>query len=446
IKKDSPLPANRETTLSFTGAKGERETAQLVLYANNEIDAPFTIRFSNFKNGESMISYDNIASYVQLYQNVQSTWSVTSSQNKSWFDSNGPETLDLGWYPDALLPYTTAVAKNENVITNSNGNNQGLFFVLEIPEDAVAGTYSGDVLITIGKEILDLPVSIAVYDFTLPEESKSKITISVSASEIGAMYGNDKSSVEGAYYQEAFEFLADRGISGGRTPGSIWAESQMRSQIATLKKYAVDNRIAAYYLPFNYYACTFSVKYKKKSTSISYTKVENINESIIEIDDREEDGETRIGLKTWFVELVNASTNECNLFKKAIMYSPQADEPNDISGYVQNILNENGIKIAKNYALANCDFTGKEEVRESLEKLAYIVTVDPIQELTNGYYSMSVTAVDDNCGYCGITNGMSIGTLDGYCPLYTNFYKSDMKSKIETLMADDTKTVWWYGC
>jgi len=442
ILKTATLPSSRSTTLTFEGAKGERETAQLMLYMNTAFDSPFSVRFSDFTNGNNVISSNCVTSYIQLYQEVKTNWSVTYDQPTRWYGTDYVEDLPLGWYPDALLPYTTAVACNENVMTTSHGNNQGLFFVLEIPENALAGVYTGEITLTIaGEGIITLPVNITVYNFAIPE-NESKVAISISNQEITYLYGSSYSGMDGMIYSDAFEFLADRGVAGGRTPGSAWSYTQLTNQIKSLKKYALDDRIATYMLPFNYTSATFTVRYKKNYT---YTNLEVTN-SMLRLEDYDDGGNIVLGLKTIFAEFVKASTNECNLFKKAVIYFPQADEPSKDKDLIQNLLTQDVVNQAITYTLNNSNFTGKSEVRDAVENLGYIVTASPKTELYTGYTDMTVTVVDSNCASCGITVGMSVGVMDGFCPLFTDYYETKYASAIADLLADEDKTMWWYGC
>ena len=448
VKKNAAFTAEPVEKIEFYGAKGERETAQLILYMRESMQGvPLTIRFSDLKNGANTIDGDVIETYFQLYQNVTSNWSKAEEQPGSWYPGGTVETLTIGWYPDALLPYETAVACNENLLDSTNGRNQGLTFITKIPVDAAVGKYTGQVYITIGvSEILCLPVEINVYDFLMPESS-SKSIIRIVTDEIRSLYGNNKQYTDGEIYNELFEFIADRGIASELPSSDLGDRKYLETNIATIKSYASDPRIGAYLLPYTEESCTLTVSYKTtKWGFLISTETVSLTDIFIRMEDKTEDGKEYIGMKTILSAMVEASTNECNLFKKAVIYNPQADEPGTTEDFIQNIVLTQTVNNLKQYILDNCDFTGKNEVRESVADLQYMVVGSPYSEMVNGYDSLKVTAVDVACGYCGITQNLSLGVVDCFCPMYSDFFNDNYKSITESLIANSSKCVWWYSC
>ena len=446
VTKNAAYTAEPVEKVEFYAAKGERETAQLILYMNQSYyGVPFTVRFSDLKNGSSVISGDTIETYVQLYQHVDSNWSKTSEQPGSWYPTGYADSLPTGWYPDALLPYETAVSCNKNVLDSTNGKNQGLFFITHIPSDASAGQYSGQVFITVGeKEVLCLPVEINVYDFVMPE-NESKAIIRIVTDEIKSLYGAGKYYTSGEIYNELFDFIAERGISSELPSEDLSSRKNLASNIEIMKSYAQDERIGAYLLPYTQENCSLTVSYKVKKLFTTKTETVSISDAFIRNEDKVVDGIEYIGMKTVLTAMVEASTNECDLFKKAVIYNPQADEPGVDEDYIQNIILTETINDLKQYILDNCDFTGKSKVRESVANLQYMVVGTPYSEMVNGYDSLKVSSVDDNCVYCGITVNKSLGVVDCFCPLYSDFYRSAYQSTISSLKSNSAKTLWWYG-
>lgn len=447
ILKTDKVPNNPNTVLTFDVAKGERETAQLIMHQLTNSSLSYNISFSNFACGTSTISSKKMESYVQLYQNVDKNWDHTLEASNSWYP-DGIKECKLGWFPDALEPYQISKYYNRNVLDNTHGANQGLFFAIEIDSDTVAGSYEGYLEISFSNnEKLVIKTVINVHDFTLPSENYSKMVIDINTDEINSMYGNKW--VTSVYYTKAYDLLLSRGVSAPGLPGSTWTSDELDYYIDRVKDATNNDDVASYFIKFNAVSVdNLNISYQITSTSSKVT-TDFENMKIIQLDDMlYSDGKTTIlGLKTILSRLVNESTNSVNLLKKATIYYSFADEPGNDYGYIQNILCNNVVELAKEYCLANCDFKDKSEVKEALEDLAYIVTCSPIDRLYNGYYSLKINSVTgDESTYAGLDN-LKYKKLNGYCPLYPTFMSSN-KSYIKAKQAIESEdyTVWWYGC
>ena len=445
VRGDEPyLPILRETTLTFGGARGERETGQVILYQDSAINKSYTVSFSDFTNGGYQISASAIETYIQLYQNVKTNWVATESQPEGWHP-NGPSNLPLGWFPDALLPYDVARFYGKNILKMENGcKNQGLFFVLEIPKDCPAGVYEGYLTVKIaGEGNIVLPVNIEVFDFELPSQTASKITAGIDLPQTQALYGGDNTSV---YYTQAWEFLAQRGVSGGHVSGTSWGPDEFEHHLVELKKAAADDRIGVYYLFMNYsWVAKVTARYDGNKTAVA----EDI--PVLDLEDGELIGngssKRTVGLKTQLMRLVEESTNEIDILKKVSVYFPQADEPNGERGFVQNIVCENALNRAKDYVLQNADFTGKELVKESLQNLKYHVTASPTNVMKTGIESITVSGVSEEIiKRCGLDN-LVYKKVTGFCPMFTAFLPSAPEyNDCIDMIADENYSIWWYGC
>lgn len=71
-------------------------------------------------------------------------------------------------YPDYLMP--------EKLISIKAKSNQSVWLTVNIPESAVAGIYTGDIIVKSGQGEAKLPVSVQVYPLTLPEKRTLKVT------------------------------------------------------------------------------------------------------------------------------------------------------------------------------------------------------------------------------------------------------------------------------
>ena len=166
------------------------------------------------------------------------------------------------------------------------------------------------------------------------------------------------------------------------------------------------------------------------------------------------------GVKTTLREIVKASTNDCDLLKKAVFYLPQADEPgNSKEKQFQNVLCQNVISRCIDELLLEDLFAGKEKVKESLSKVGYIVTSYPRECLDGSYYKSIVSVkpksgYEDICStcYCATLEDLHYTTMKGYCPTYDS-YQYDISnvgsSGYQYLMDhvnDPDFTIWWYSC
>jgi len=402
---------------------------------------------------------------VEQYANVTSGWSKTDQVDEEFYP-NGVRQVTTGYTPDALIPYYVLKKKGENKV--GVNLNQGIFLETKIPATAPAGTYTGTVIINIeGEGAMTLPVKMTVYGFRLPEENHSKTVIAVDPNEFNDLYGTTYSNnLFSDYYGDAIDYLADYNISSGALRGSCWSTNEVNNYIEEAKKATMDPRIPAYFLRCNYVTgVKAKVRYKETSSSYTYTTKSVTNMCLYRIDDYNynDDPNTPVyGMKSLLKIFTDASTNECNLLKKALFYFPQNDEPWTFGGFVPNIINYNTLQEGIQYALAKCNLTGKDEVRESLINLQYMVTSNPSDEFLNclnGNVTFSSIQMKNDSGtYVDVSNTGTIldyhtstpltyNQINDYCPRFK--WCSDVSSCWDTIqeyLADGEHNIWWYGC
>ena len=181
-----------EAVLSYQAVRNEYENAQLLITAKKDITR-YELQTSDLKNGDEVLSGENFTVYVQKYV----------SFIDSYYGSN--------IMPDALIPMDAADEYAENTIfADANG---ALWVTVYVPKETKAGTYEGEFQLIIdgedGEEKLNIPVSVQVYDYTLPDETDAKtvFTWTYDCLAVGEMDGSTK--MMEAYY----EFFLDYGIS-----------------------------------------------------------------------------------------------------------------------------------------------------------------------------------------------------------------------------------------
>lgn len=465
ILKTASAPVSRQTTVKFAGAIGERETAQLTMYAIANISGKeFDVFFTDFKGASGIIPASAVETSILQYINVDSNFVVTF----------GYDTLSTGYYADALLPLSVAKAAGENTLTVSNGNNQGLFLILNIPSTAVKGNYYGNVIITVeDNDPMCLPVQIEVYGFALPEESAAKTSVGVRMDLINDLYEktNNDSSNDCDYYDEVSEFLQERGVNVATLRGGVWSNGTIDRYINKLKIAAADPNVTSYQLDYNWNSYgNFKVSgtiyndqtgssttlSKKNIGSVSLPRMENITSGNI----------TYYGLKAVLERLATESTNEVDLFKKAYIYSLYDEVDGETE--IKILLNMYVWYTARDYVLTNFDWTGKLSVKASLENLHYVAADLPFDTLyrgvtitVNSYDSatFSETGTADNCGIP--TNTALSLKMDGFMtepvkfdqtgPYATGGTNSTRNRSVNNGVAiiENGDYVWWYiavGC
>lgn len=465
IFKNAALPEELVTENVMYAARNETERGQVIINVPSDFDKNYFASFEPFvnsKNPNEVIGLENIKIDQQLYQNVNSNWSVGKDQPKKWYPDNKPiYDLPLGYIPDALLPFDIAFDSNKNRLSGVNGPNNALSFTIKVPKGVSAGEYKSKIVIKISdRGTLALPVTLNVFDFTMPEENKNREIIIVNTGETGALYGKDAGELSSIYNQSAYDMLKERHISGGQIPESYWATSDVTKYISKAKEYALDKNIGAYFLPNCSKEVSLTIGVKKNQFKSEDIVIDNL--LVYRADDIKYDETIKLpGIKTVLRELVKASTNEADLLKKAVYYFPQADEPGgNLAKQMQNILCQNVVlRCIDELLLEDGLFTGKDKVKESLKHVGYVVTAYPKDALDGSYYQ-SITSVtpatgfEDICKvcYCDSIDAIRYTTMRGYCPTYDS-YQHDIeyvaKSGYNYLINhinDPDFTIWWYSC
>ena len=144
--------------IDLDSAKGEYETAQIVITADGNIDS-YTVKLSDLVlDGETTV-YDkeNITVYNAKYLKITSTWTYDAI---------------AGSYPDCLLPFDKAVEYGENKI--ADGNNQSIYFSFNVPLTQPAGLYKGDFEVTINGKTEVIPVTLNVRNVEVSQKVNAR--------------------------------------------------------------------------------------------------------------------------------------------------------------------------------------------------------------------------------------------------------------------------------
>ncbi|MBD3177589.1 MAG: DUF4091 domain-containing protein [Armatimonadia bacterium] len=153
----SPLPDATDQELRIYAARYEYEPVQVIVWSAAAGNA--TVALPSFGIGET------VSLHSVEYVNVTTPT-----------DSGG----ETGLWPDPLLPRQPGEA-----IPVSAGRNKPLWITVYVPPSAAAGDYEGTLTITAPDGSRQVPVSLHVFDFTLPAEIGLKSQMNVSHQALG---------------------------------------------------------------------------------------------------------------------------------------------------------------------------------------------------------------------------------------------------------------------
>lgn len=151
VGRDRPMPAptkGKPSLVKVAAARGEYEAVQVVLRPEHDAEllaaelSPLKRRWG--RPAAITGTIDEVA-YVE----------VTKPTDK---------TCVTGWYPDPLPPLRTPLALRA-------GQNQPLWLTFHVGREVKAGDYSAKLKLRTSNGELSVPVTVRVFDFTLPEES-----------------------------------------------------------------------------------------------------------------------------------------------------------------------------------------------------------------------------------------------------------------------------------
>ena len=255
VLRDKTYTETLPAKLSFSAVKNEYESAQIIITANKAVKS-YEVELSDLTNEDGEVfSKDNFSVYNQKY--IQVTRTTTN-----YFES--------GWYPDAILPFDTAVEYGENTV--AEGQNQGIWFSCSVPAGQKAGVYSGSFTLKADGSSVEVPVSVEVLDYTLSDEVHSRSSFGIHRywNEGGIVSAEKDASYD--MYAAYYEYLLDHRISARYMPSAM---TDIEGFIAQLRKYATDPKCSNYILPYvSAYDSSFG------GSGIDYELYENLLDAI----------------------------------------------------------------------------------------------------------------------------------------------------------------------
>lgn len=212
LMKDNSYDLARTATLSFDAAKGEGESAQLMVSANEKISS-FSFLMGKVSDGDGH-------SIAAKAFDVYAEWYVSNEV------SNEADAY-LGYYPDALIPMSAYIAKKQNSI--GKGQNQGIWVVANIPSDATAGNYTGTGELTLDDHTYEIPLTLKVREASMPGEvhAQNAFLLWYNQIALGEGDGNATDSMKRAYYNT----LVSHRVMPDRLPDDDGSETWLEDYV-----------------------------------------------------------------------------------------------------------------------------------------------------------------------------------------------------------------------
>ena len=371
--------AEKQTEIKIESAANEYESAQVIIWANEQAVEYYDLTVSDLvsKSGKT-IDKSNISVYSAFYN------SVSNSQNG----------YPSGYVPDVLIPLNDRIKYGDNKV--ALGENQSLWITVYVPKGTEAGDYTSNFRVTINNASYDVPVTLTVYPFELPDETHVKSAFAIWGPTYGNdmltnLYGSKAMAAENVYY----EFLLKYRVAPTSLPNLDLSSAQ--SWVDQAVEYAKRADVPSFSLPFkinaNKYDFWFDEQYMHDVLSV----------------------------------LVDNCTEEANVFDKLYAYGV-VDEPDYNKQFNKARDFTSTMKSIVETVLAEKDaegaFEGKPSVREGLKNLQTIITLNKW-----GPHIYDGTLGDD---------------VTAYCPL---FYQFDVQENLKGFAEMQAKNVgiWAYG-
>ncbi len=294
-----------EKRIAVEMAKGERESAQLVLTPDYDVRS-YTLEVRDLTDGNGhTLAAENVTVYKQHYLNL-----IQKS------DFNTVDAYPAGMIPDMLLPLSTAIEYGENTV--KAGNNQSLTVEFATSSQTEAGTYTGVFTLDVDGVKIDIPVTVEVWDFDITSNTgRSSFVLTLENLWRGELSRDP--ALEDAYYA----FLLDYKVNATYLPYTFVSAEKM---VESLLKYWDHPAFTTYSLPVG-------------SSVARYT----CNKTLY---------------KQYLKAVIKACTPERRLLTKAATYVTLLDEPQQFNGQPHVIREVEALRTAARQTLAELKTEG----------------------------------------------------------------------------------------
>jgi len=220
VKRDDLANPEREKNsvwdgrrLAIFGARNEVVAFQLILQAGAGGAKDVDVMLSELvrKPGGERLAWKSetpdptdtrdrqIERFTEHYLNIE------KPSPPGWFYNYDARPKGMGgWTPDALVPASAKQGKGGMPFHIAANLNQGVWFDVYVPGKTPAGTYSGNVVVSEGgKTVKEIPVTLTVFDFVLPDENHFHAMIYFEEDQVAARHGKDSAALVDSYHRLA---------------------------------------------------------------------------------------------------------------------------------------------------------------------------------------------------------------------------------------------------
>ena len=391
VKILQDIPAERyayyktAAEISLVMARGEYEGGQIIITPDSDVSS-YNVSVTDLTtgDGENTIPKERISVYHERY--------IPVSKNP---EMNG---VDLGMYPDALVPFSAIKAYGENKIKAKQ--NQGLYVTIETSLEQPVGEYSGSLTIDIDNLTKIVPITVNVLDLTVSEEATAK---NIFLNDWVYMHGELNSS------QEMVDAYAEKLIEYRLAPQRVIEEYVLNDE--GIEKYV--NKMAEYL-----------VRKRVSNLDIPYASTRLDGQEVID----------PVVFEKTLNKFIDKSLElNYNLMKKLTLYNRMLDEatffgmaPEKIKGNAK-VFNTTIEKVANDLAnrtdIDESLLVLRNEMVESVRKIPHVCTFP----FTAQYADF------DSDEYINVN-----------CPMFN--YMDSEEARKRYSQSEKQPEMWWYGC
>ncbi len=224
--------------LDFVGMKGETQSSQLMITANRYIKG-FDLDVADLTDANgNKLEAANVKVYAERYVEIYAPYVNGTKHGEVYYS-------DAGFYPDALVPIDAYQKTREDRI--EAGHNQGIWVDVEIPATAVAGEYTGTFTLTLADSTMDIPVSVKVYDLTMPEEVHSKTMFNIWYEQLGYGEGDNMDANTNQVY---YDYLLEKRLCSGQVNPNY--SKDLSSFLEEIPNLATNPKVTSYIIPHSF--------------------------------------------------------------------------------------------------------------------------------------------------------------------------------------------------
>jgi hypothetical protein len=210
----------KKNTINIFGARNEIIAFQLIIQSDSPGVNSVNVEISNLNNGVSTIPgsasgpadpYDyrgrNVEMFTEHYLNI------IKRSPPEWFfsESASPSAYYTGWVPDCLIPFSAPSGKGGAPFNIEGNKNQGVWVDILIPKNALAGTYTGNAILTVSDKVVEtIPIFLKVYDFVLPDSTHIKNMFGYYPGALAQRHGLSEGSDEYYNIEAKYQQMAHR--------------------------------------------------------------------------------------------------------------------------------------------------------------------------------------------------------------------------------------------